>query len=259
MTDSTITLRFIATSGSLTNTILMDTTGTHITQAASGTTNTFELISTVLLWNSKQIATTDQISGGTTSLVDYVGNVSITTTLLPYSTLLLDDNGFILTTDPGGNSVSSGITTSTTGIAINTTSVTGTETTTNTISIASSGIFYNSQQIATTDQIPGSSTDLSHYSGVVSINDGSGANFVMNSGGIALYYAAVSSDITHELTIDSTGCYIGTQLIATQDMITNTYKGMCKESELPTTGNASGDFYVITDFDESSPGKTAQA
>jgi hypothetical protein len=42
-------------------------------------------------------------------------------------------------------------------------------------------------------------------------------------------------------------------------MITNTYKGMCKESELPTTGNASGDYYVITDFDESQPGKTRQA
>jgi hypothetical protein len=34
---------------------------------------------------------------------------------------------------------------------------------------------------------------------------------------------------------------------------------MCKESELPTTGIASGDFYIITDFDESSPGKTGQA
>jgi hypothetical protein len=34
---------------------------------------------------------------------------------------------------------------------------------------------------------------------------------------------------------------------------------MIKESELPTTGNASGDYYIISDFDESQPGHTGQA
>jgi hypothetical protein len=110
---------------------------------------------------------------------------------LSYSTLLLDENGFVLTTIPGGNPVSSNITTSTTGIAINTTS----GSTTNTISITADGAFYNSKQIATTDQIS-SGTDLTHYSGVVSINDGSGANFVMNSGEIALYNSNAAEDIT---------------------------------------------------------------
>jgi hypothetical protein len=80
----------------------------------------------------------------------------------------------------------------------------------NTFELTSTGLLWNSKQIATTDQIAGGGgdTDLSHYVGNVLLQDRNGAYFALSNEEIALYNANSSEDITHTLTVDSIGCYV---------------------------------------------------
>jgi hypothetical protein len=185
--------------------IIADSSGVTLCyyQTDSTATQLFTVTSDGIKINGSQIATVEQLAE--TDLSNYQGDVSIKSDPLMNSLLTMTDSEVTIRFIPTSGSMTNTIVIDSTGTHITQVSGTGSTATTDTFELLSTGLLWNSKQIATTDQISsGGGTDLSHYAGVVNINDTSGANFVMNSGGIALYNANAAEDITHELTIDST-------------------------------------------------------